>query len=92
MDLTQLILFFVLLAVAILLIVIGIQIISLLRDTKKSLERVDNLLNDLEFLVHNFTRSTSALSQISLGLKSGLELAGTISQLLRQTKSKKKRT
>ncbi len=90
MDITQIILFLVLLVVATLLIVIGIQIINLLRDIKKTLTKVDNLLNDLDFLVHNFTRSTSTISQISSGLKSGLELASTISQFLHQTKSKKR--
>ncbi len=91
MNLTQLILFIALILVAGLLIVIGFQIISLLRDVKKTLTKLDSLLENLDFLVNNFTRSTSTLSQISAGLKSGLELASTLSQLFSKTSSKRKR-
>ncbi len=81
MDLPQLLLLLVILVIATLLVIIGLQIISLLKDTKNTLHRLDKILADLEFLLHHFTRSTSTLSQVSAGLQSGLEIVSTLAGL-----------
>jgi len=89
MDLPQIILLLVIIVISVILIIIGVQIIGLLRDAKETMRRLDRALEDVEFLLHNFTRSTSSLTQISEGLKSGLEIASTVASLF--AKKTKKR-
>jgi len=87
MDLPQLLLLFVIFAVSVLLVVVGIQLFLLLKETRDSLRRVDHLLTDLEFLSRSFSSASSSLTHLSAGLQSGMQLVGLLSSLLtRKTK------
>lgn len=87
-DLPQILLLIVIIAISIILTVIGIQIISLLREAKVTLARADRILSDLEFLTHSITRSGSRLAGIAEGLQSGVKLVESFSKIL-VSKSKK---
>lgn len=89
MDLPQILLLIVIIILSIILTIIGVQLIGLLRDSKSTLKRLDNVLEDIEFLTRNLTSSSSTLGHISDGLKSGMELVGTLTQLFNKSSKKK---
>ena len=90
MTLPQTILFVILIILSIFLIIVGLQLISLLHEARKTLKKVDSLLTNIDFLIDNFTRSTNTLTQISTGLKSGLEIVSVVSQLFNHHSRKRK--
>ena len=88
MDLPQILLLVIIVVIAVILTVIGVQLINLLKEAKTTLKKLDNILSDVEFLTNNLTRSSTTLSHLSEGLKSGMQLVGTIAQLVSAKKKK----
>ncbi len=82
MDLPQTLLLIIIVIISVILTVIGIQVIIILRDAKHSLRRVDNILEDTEYLTRNLTRSSATLSHLADGLKSGMKLVATITEFV----------
>ena len=64
------------------LIIIGVQIIGLLKDAKESLKKADTILEDLGFLSRSLTRGSSTLSHVFTSLESGLQLVGMVTKLI----------
>lgn len=89
MDLPQIILLIVIIAVSIILIIIGIQIIGLLKDAKETLRKTDMVIEDLGFLTRSLTRGGTALSGMVASLQSGMQLVGLFTKLV-APKSKSK--
>ena len=88
MDLPQILLLVVIVAVSVILIVIGIQIIGLLKDAKETLRKTDLILEDVGFLSRSLTRGSSTLSHMFTSLESGMQLIGMVTKLV-SPKSKK---
>ncbi len=88
MDLPQVILLIVIVVVSVILIVIGVQIIGLLKDAKESLRKADLILEDVGFLSRSITRGSSTLSHMFTSLESGVQLVGMLTKLV-TPKSKK---
>ncbi len=88
MDLPQILLLVVIVAVSAILIIIGIQIISLLKDAKETLRKADLILDDVGFLSRSLTRGSSTLSHMFTSLESGMQLIGMVTKLI-TPKSKK---
>ena len=88
MDLPQIILLIVITVVSVILIVIGIQIIGLLKDAKETLRKTDLILQDLGFLSRSLTRGSSTISHLFTSLESGMQLVGMVTKLI-TPKSKK---
>ncbi len=82
MDLPQIILLFVIIVVSAILVVIGIQIIGLLKDAKETLRKADLILEDVGFLSRSLTRGSSTLSHMFTSIESGLQLVGMITKLV----------
>lgn len=82
MDLPQIILLIVIVVVSAILIVIGIQIIGLLKDAKESLRKADLILEDFGFLSRSLTRGSSTLSHVFTSLESGVQLIGMLTKLV----------
>jgi len=82
MDLPQIILLFVIVIVSVILVVIGIQIIGLLKDAKETLKKADLILEDVGFLSRSLTRGSSTLSHMFTSIESGLQLVGMITKLV----------
>lgn len=82
MDLPQTILLIIILIVATILVIIGIQIIGLLKDAKETLRKTDLILEDVSFLSRSLTRGTGALSHMMTSLESGVQIVGMISKLV----------
>jgi L-asparagine transporter-like permease len=89
MDISQIILLVVILLVSVVLIIIGIQLIFILKDTKKTLSKVDNILGDVEFMSRNLTRSSLTVGHLVDSVRNGLELAGVATKALSSLTSKK---
>ncbi|EKD94206.1 MAG: hypothetical protein ACD_27C00003G0001 [uncultured bacterium] len=82
MDLPQIILLVVILTISVILIVIGIQLIGILKDAKETLKKTDLILDDVSFLTRSLTRGGSALSHAITSLESGLQLVGMVTKLI----------
>ncbi len=91
MDLSQTLLLIIIVVISVILTVIGIQVIIILRDAKHSLRRVDNILEDTEYLTRNLTRSSATFAHLTEGLKSGMQLVSTITEIV-SSKSKSKKS
>lgn len=88
MDLPQILLLIVIIVVSVILVIIGIQIIGLLKDAKESLKKADLILEDVGFLSRSLTRGSSTISHLFTSLESGLQLVGMFTKLV-VPKSKK---
>jgi hypothetical protein len=88
MDLPQIILFIVIVVVSVIMIIIGVQIIGLLKDAKETLRKTDLILEDVGFLSRSLTRGSSTLSHMFTSLESGMQLIGMVTKLV-TPKSKK---
>ena len=88
MDLPQILLLIVIIVVSVILVIIGIQIIGLLKDAKETLRKTDLILEDVSFLSRSLTRGSSTISHLFTSLESGLQLVGMVTKLI-VPKSKK---
>jgi hypothetical protein len=88
MDLPQIILLIVIVVVSVILVIIGIQIIGLLKDAKETLKKTDMILEDVSFLSRSLTRGSSTISHLFTSLESGMQLVGLVTKLV-APKSKK---
>ena len=80
MDLPQIILLIVIVVVSVILVIIGIQIIGLLKDAKETLRKTDMILEDVGFLSRSLTRGSSTLSHMFTSLESGMQLVGLVTK------------
>lgn len=88
MDLPQLVLMLVIIVVAVMLIIIGVQIIGLLKEAKETLHKTDLILEDVGFLTRSLSRGSSTLSHMFTSLESGVQLVSMVTKLI-TPKSKK---
>lgn len=88
MDLPQIILLVVITVVSIILVIIGIQIIGLLKDAKETLRKTDLVIEDVGFLTRSLTRGGTALSGMVTSLQSGMQLVGLFTKLVAPKKEK----
>lgn len=82
MDLPQIVLLTIIVAVGVILIVIGIQIIGLLKEAKETLRKTDLVIEDLGFLTRSLTRGGTALGNMLTSLQSGMQLVGLVTKVL----------
>lgn len=83
------ILLVVIVIVSAILIVIGIQIIGILKEARVTLQKTDKILDDVSFLTHSLTRGSTTLSHMFTSLQSGAQLVGMVTKLI-SSKSKNK--
>lgn len=88
MDIAQVVLLVVIIVVAAILIVIGVQIIGILKDAKETLKKTDLILEDVGFLTRSLARGSSTLTHLATSLESGMQLIGLVTKLV-GSKSKK---
>ncbi len=82
MDLPQIILLVVIVVVSAILIIIGIQIIGLLKDAKETLRKTDMIIEDVGFLSRSLIRGSSTVSHLFTSLESGMQLVGMVTKLI----------
>lgn len=82
MDLPQILLLTVITAVGVILIVIGVQVIGLLKELKETLRKTDLVIEDVGFLTRSLTRGGTALGNMVNSLQSGMQLVGLVTKVL----------
>ncbi len=75
-DTTQILLISVITVLTILLTIIGIQIVYILREFRRSMEKVNKILDDAGLMSGTVAKSISGLSGITSGLKTAFSLLG----------------
>lgn len=74
-DPAQIVLFLVIVLLAILLIVLGVQVFFILREFKKTLSKANRVLDNTNSITESVSGPVSMLSTLAMGLKTGASLA-----------------
>lgn len=88
-DLAQGLLVVVIVVLTTLLVVIGIQVVNILREFKKSLEKVNKILDDAGIISGSVAKPMADFSGFFEGVKGGLKIIEWLVDFLRE-KGKKK--
>lgn len=75
-ETTQILLITVITILTILLTVIGIQVVYILKEFKRTIERINKILDDAGLMSESFAKSLSGLTGVTAGLKTVLSLLG----------------
>lgn len=76
-DLTQILLTMVITTLTILLVVIGIQVVKILQELRKSLEKVNKILDDATAISGSITKPIVGFSGFFDGFKDSVHLVET---------------
>ncbi len=74
-DPAQLVLFLVILILTVLLVVLGIQVFFILRELRKTIDKVNKVLDDTSLITESVSKPLSSLSTLAMGLKTGATIA-----------------
>jgi hypothetical protein len=74
-DPAQTVLFIVVVILTILLIVLGIQVFFILRGLRKTIEKVNKVLDDTGVITESVSKPISSFSTLAMGLKTGAAIA-----------------
>lgn len=85
-DLTQVLLIIVITTLTIILTFIGIQIVQILREVKKSLEKINTMLDSAVIVTESISRPLAGLGGMLDGLKSGAKAIEAIGNFLSRKK------
>lgn len=81
-DLSQLLLVIVITTLTILLTFIGIQIFYILREVKRTIEKINKMLDDAGMITESIAQPISGLGGVLDGLKSSLKAVEAIGRFL----------
>ncbi len=90
-DPAQTVLFLVIIILAVLLVVLGIQVFFILRELRKTLEKANKVLDDAGVITESVSKPISSLSSLSFGVKTGAHIANILSNAGVGSKKKKER-
>lgn len=85
-DLTQVLLVFVITTLTILLTVVGIQVVGILREVRKMLEKANKIIADAGIISESFTKPFTSGAGMVSGIKEGLKVARLVLERLRSEK------
>ena len=74
MDTTQILLVIVVTVLTILFSIIGIQVVFILMEFKKMIEKMNKMLDDAGLVTGGISRSVTGMSGMVEGLKTGLSI------------------
>lgn len=77
-ETAQVLIVAVITVLTIILSLVGIQIVYVLRDIRKTLNKVNSILDDSKNLTGKLSRSSESLSGMITGLKTALSIIGII--------------
>ena len=58
-----------------LLVVLGIQVFLILRELRKTIDKVNKVLDDTSIITESVSKPISSLSTLAMGLKTGATIA-----------------
>jgi hypothetical protein len=79
-DTAQIIIVAVITILTIILAIVGIQVVFILQEIKRSLTKVNNIVDDVEGVTSKIAESTSSVSGMMVGLKTALSLLGSFNR------------
>lgn len=84
-DPAQTVLFLVIIVLAILLLVLGIQVFFILRELRQTVAKANKVLDDTGVITESVSGPIATLSTLAMGLKTGANFASILN--LRKKKS-----
>mgnify|MGYP001585562309 CR=1 FL=1 len=75
MDLAQIVLLLVIVVLAILLAVLGIQVFLILREIRKTVEKTNKVLDNAGIIAESLSTPISTLSSLAMSIKTGISFA-----------------
>ncbi len=73
-DITQILLILVVVVLTVLLCVIGVQVYFLLKEVKKSIDKLNHFLDNAEEITENIGKPIAGLTGILAGVREGFKL------------------
>lgn len=86
LDLSQILLVIVITTLTILLAFIGVQIIYILREVRRSIEKVNKMLDDAGMITESIAHPIAGLGGMIEGMKSGVKAIEVIGNFLTRKK------
>lgn len=74
-DPAQTVLFIVVIILTILLLVLGIQVFFILQVLRRTIEKINKVLDDAAMITESVSKPISSLSSLTMGLKTGATIA-----------------
>lgn len=87
-DLSQVLLVIVITTLTILLTFIGIQIVFILREVRRAIEKMNKMLDDAGMITESIAHPISGLGGMIDGIKSGVKAIETIGNLITRKKKR----
>jgi len=84
-DATQILLIIVVTVLTTLLTIVGIQVIYILREFRKTVEKTNKILDDTGVISESVAKPVESMSGLIMGIRKGLE----IFEIFRKRKSKR---
>lgn len=75
MDLLQIALVFLIMLLAVFLSILGVQVFFILRDLKKSLDKIDLLIGDAYKIAQNVEKPIEAAVEVAQAVEAGVKVA-----------------
>lgn len=87
LDLTQTLVLIVVVILTALLVIIGIQVIFILRDIRQATKRMAKVLDTTDHLINSLNGPVSNLTHMADGLRQGVRAVEMVTSYLNQRKS-----
>ena len=89
-DPVHILLIFVITTLTVLLFIIGLEVFQILKELKKTLEKVNRILNDTGRITNSIATPVEEASEFLLGLKKGVNFLNSVSKFFKDKDSQKK--
>lgn len=82
MDFAQIALFIVIVILAILLLVLGVQVFFILREFRKTVSKTNKVLDNTNVITESVSTPLSSLSSLAAGLKTGASFVNLFKKII----------
>ena len=82
MDVAQIALFTVIVILAILLLVLGIQVFFILRELRKTVSKTNKVLDNTNVITESVSAPLSSLSSLAAGIKTGASFLSLFKKII----------
>jgi len=84
-DPAQIVLFLVIIVLAVLLVILGIQVFFILRELRQTITKVNKVLDDTGTITESVSGPISNISTLMMGLKTGATFASLLNLKKKKT-------
>jgi len=90
-ELMQYLLIFVIFSLTTILIIVGIQVVKILKEIRVGLKKSNSMLDDVKKVTQSVAEPVEAASDFLMGLKKGFRIIDVIDKLLERRSEKKEK-